>query len=65
MRMLVTIVGYSIYSDVSHAVHDAELSTRTLTKIVAANTNRTLNTSREAMENLGQRPLTRSVAILS
>ncbi|MEJ2426272.1 MAG: hypothetical protein P8101_17780 [Candidatus Thiodiazotropha sp.] len=42
---LVVIVGYSIYSDISHAVHDAELSIRTLTKIVAANTNRTLKAS--------------------
>ncbi|MDO8931975.1 MAG: ATP-binding protein [Rhodocyclaceae bacterium] len=58
---LVAMLAYSIYEESRHGVEQARTSVRTLAKIIAANTSRTLATNREALETLARRPLMRLV----
>lgn len=53
----------SIYRDAERGSDEARANTRTLAKIIAANTSRTLTANREAMEALAQRPLMQAVDI--
>ena len=54
---LVAMVAFTIYQDARHGVDQAKANVRTLAKIIAANTSRTLATNKEALDVLSQRPL--------
>ncbi len=58
---LVAVVALTIYADARHGIDQARANVRTLAKIIAANTSRTLTANREALEILSRRPDMRRV----